>query len=197
VQTECFSTQDGGLALVQHSCSVALVESRAECGLRLHGRQQYCKVLLRISKVNFRLWSDEWPKNQTLSSRPTRGFTRVISILNPSEPIDGQFTISWLFQELQDRHPKRGYSDTMSNQQQGRQTRDPTPLAVRFSELPPPGLNQEQQAKWRLLWDRKLDTTLHYSYKRGSRANGVSAHSNLERLATDSIGFSVLKMALI
>ena len=36
-----------------------------------------------------------------------------------------------------------------------------------------------------------------YSYKRGSGANGVPAHSNLERLVTDSIGFSVLKMALI
>ena len=36
-----------------------------------------------------------------------------------------------------------------------------------------------------------------YSYARGFRANWVSAHSNLERLATDSIGFSVLKMALI
>ncbi len=38
---------------------------------------------------------------------------------------------------------------------------------------------------------------LLYSYARGFRANWVSAHSNLERLATDSIGFSVLKMALI
>ncbi len=30
-----------------------------------------------------------------------------------------------------------------------------------------------------------------------TRMNGVSAHSNLERLATDNIGFSVPKMALI
>jgi len=44
---------------------------------------------------------------------------------------------------------------------------------------------------------RYVSNELPYSYKRGSRANGVSAHSNLERLATDSIGFSVLKMALI
>ena len=36
-----------------------------------------------------------------------------------------------------------------------------------------------------------------YSYARGFRAHWVSAHSNLERLATDSIGFSVLEMALI
>jgi len=43
---------------------------------------------------------------------------------------------------------------------------------------------------------RSLKSNL-YSYARGFRANWVSAHSNLERLATDIIGFSVLKMALI
>jgi hypothetical protein len=37
---------------------------------------------------------------------------------------------------------------------------------------------------------------LQYSYARGFRAHWVSAHSNLERLVTDSIGFSVLKRAL-
>ncbi len=36
-----------------------------------------------------------------------------------------------------------------------------------------------------------------YSYKWDSYANEISAHSNLERLATDSIKFSVLKMTLI
>jgi len=36
-----------------------------------------------------------------------------------------------------------------------------------------------------------------YLYKRDFNANEISAHSNLERLATDSIEFNVLKMTLI
>jgi len=35
-----------------------------------------------------------------------------------------------------------------------------------------------------------------YSYARGFRAHWVSAHSNLERLVADRIGFGVLKRAL-
>ncbi len=41
-----------------------------------------------------------------------------------------------------------------------------------------------------------LQLIMHSSYARGFRAHTVSAHSNLRRLITDSIGFSVLKRVL-